>query len=54
MKDQGKGNKVRAEKAFGFELTLDESLDKYKAPEYKPEKLKEIQKKNFGKRIIHQ
>jgi len=54
MKDQLKDNKIQAQKAFGFELTLDESLDKYKAPEYKPEKLKEIQRKNSGKRIIHQ
>ena len=51
MKEQKKNKEKVVEKIFGMELTTNEDLNKYLAPEYDPPKLKEIQKR-FSKGII--
>jgi hypothetical protein len=51
MKDAKKNKEEVVEKKFGMTFTIDESLNKYKGPEFEPPKLKEIQKK-FSKGII--
>jgi len=45
MKEQKENNKVVVEKMFGMELTLDESLSKYKSPQYESPKLKKLREK---------
>jgi hypothetical protein len=52
MKEQKKNKEKIAEKIFGMELTIDESLNKYKAPEYASPKLKKVEKL-FGKEVVH-
>ena len=51
MKEQKKQKEEVVEKMFGLELTTNEALDKYKAPEYASPKLEEV-KKRFSKGII--
>ena len=51
MKDQQIEKKPRIEVRNGITLTIDDSLKKYDAPEYKPEKLKKI-KEQFSKGVI--
>lgn len=53
MKAAEKDKKPQVEKLFGMTFTVNEELNKYKAPEYQPKKLAEIKKKGF-KKIIHQ
>jgi len=54
MKEQKKDTKeVVVEKMFGLELTIDESINKYLAPEYASPKLKEAEKKFSKPVIIH-
>ena len=48
-----KKDKEQVEKLFGLELTVDESLNKYKSPEFEAPKLKDIQKKFSKPVIIH-
>ena len=45
MKDQKKDIKPQAEHTFGMTFTVDESLDKYKAPEFESPKLKKVREK---------
>lgn len=45
MKEPKKTPEKVVEKMFGFELTVDESLNKYKSPEFDPPKLKKIREK---------
>ena len=49
MKAAEKDQKPQVKQEFGFNLTLDKSLDKYKAPEFAPPKLAEIRKRDFSK-----
>ncbi|HEY8781644.1 MAG TPA: hypothetical protein VIM16_08530 [Mucilaginibacter sp.] len=51
MKEQKKNKEQVVEKMFGMEFTVDESLSKYKGPEFEPPKLKEIRKR-FSKGVI--
>ena len=51
MKDKKKNKEQVVEKMFGMEFTIDESLNKYKGPEFEPPKLKGIREK-FSKGII--
>jgi hypothetical protein len=51
MKEQKKEKEKVVEKMFGMELTIDESLNKYKAPQYQAPKLKEVEKR-FSKGVI--
>jgi hypothetical protein len=51
MKEEKKDEEKVVAKMFGMELTTNEALNKYKAPEYEAPKLKEIKKK-FSKGII--
>ena len=39
MKMSKENKEAKSETMFGMTLTLDESLNKYKAPEYRPKKL---------------
>jgi len=52
MKDQKKNKTQQTEKAFGMEFTLNESLNKYLAPEYAPEKLKKAELK-LSKQVVN-
>ena len=52
MKEQKKNKVQIVKKAPDVEFTVDESLNKYKGPEYTPPKLKEIEKM-FSKQIVH-
>jgi hypothetical protein len=54
MKEQKKNKKQPVEKMLGMEFTIDESLEKYKGPEYRPEKLDKIEQKFSKPIIIHQ
>ncbi len=54
MKDLKKDKENRVEFANGTTLTINESLEKYKAPEYKPEKLKKIREQFRKGYVIHQ
>ena len=51
MKEEKKIKEKAVEKRFEVEFIIDESLNKYRAPEFEPPKLKEIQKR-FSKGII--
>ena len=51
MKAQKKNKEEVVQKILGMELTIDESLNKYKAPEYQSPKLKEVEKR-FSKGVI--
>jgi hypothetical protein len=53
MKEQKKTKERVAEKSSSdVKFTVDESLNKYKGPEYTPPKLKEIEKM-FSKQVVH-
>jgi hypothetical protein len=52
MKEQKKNKGQVGKKTPDVEFILDESLNKYKGPEYTPPKLKEIEKM-FSKQIVH-
>jgi hypothetical protein len=52
MKEQKKAKGQVVKKAADVEFTVDESLSKYKGPEFTPPKLKEIEKM-FGKQAVH-
>jgi len=51
MKEQKKEKAQIVENKFEMKFTVDESLNKYKGPEFEPPKLKEIRKR-FSKGII--
>jgi len=53
MKESKKSKVEVIEKVFGSELTIDESLNKYKGPEFEPPKLKGIREKFSRPIIIH-
>ena len=52
MKEQKKNKGQVVKKTLDVEFTVDESLNKYKGPEYTPPKLKEIEKM-FSKQAVH-
>jgi hypothetical protein len=45
MKDQKKDIKPQVEHTFGMTFTVDESLNKYKAPEFESPKLRKVREK---------
>jgi hypothetical protein len=45
MKDQKKDTEPQVEKMFGMTFTVDENLNKYKAPEFESPKLKKVREK---------
>jgi len=53
MKEQKKNKEKVVEKAREMVFTVDESLNKYKGPEFEPPKLKGIRKKFKNGIIIH-
>jgi hypothetical protein len=52
MKYQAKVKKQATTAVQEDSLTIDESLNKYAAPEFAPEKLKKVEKK-FTKQVTH-
>ncbi|WP_143167197.1 hypothetical protein [Mucilaginibacter sp. OK098] len=45
MKDQKKNTELHIENTFGMTLVINEDLNKYTGPEYRPEKMDKIEKK---------
>ena len=54
MKEQKKNKEKAAEKTREMVFTTDESLNKYKGPEFEPPKLKGIRERFKNGYIIHQ
>jgi len=52
MKAQKKDKEQVVERLFGLELTVDDSLDKYKGAEFESPKLKKIREKISGPVLI--
>ena len=53
MKEQKKNEEKAVEKVSHMEFTIDDSLNKYKTPEYQSPKLKEVEKRFSKGYIIH-